>query len=109
MEEMKEQQQQTRQLSEFDELIIQYGQDMTFCDFLQCQGFDENRFAVPLQFWFDLNTKDDDEWSVLTDQIINLIGFKSSQSNPSHNHSNLLAFIRNNFTEGIDFLLLQLQ
>ena len=103
MEEMKEQQQQTRQLSEFDELIIQYGQDMTFCDFLQCQGFDENRFAVPLQFWFDLNTKQDDEWFVLTDEIINLIGFKSSQSNPSHNRSNLLAFIRNNFTEGIDF------
>ena len=100
---MKEQQQQTQQLSEFDELIIQYGQDLTFCDFLQCQGFDETKFTVPLQFWFDLNTKRDDEWFVLTDDIINLIGFKSSESNPSHNRSNLLAFIRNNFTEGIDF------
>ena len=28
MEEMKEQQQQTRQLLEFDEQIIQYGQDI---------------------------------------------------------------------------------
>ena len=103
MEETKEQQ-QTQQLSEFDELIIQYGQDLTFCDFLQCQGFDETRFAVPLQFWFDLNTKRDDEWFALTDEIINLIGFQSSKSNPSHNRSNLLAFIRNHFTEGIDFL-----
>ena len=91
MEETKEQQ-QTQQLSEFDELIVQYGQDMTFCDFLQCQGFDETRFTVPLQFWFDLNTKRDDEWFLLTDEIINLIG---SLSNTSHNCSSLLAFISN--------------
>ena len=99
MEETKGQR-QPQQLSEFHELIVQHGQNLTFRDFLHYQGFNENRFTVPLQFWFDLNTKRDDEWFLLTDEIINLIG---SLSNTSHNCSSLLAFIKNYFIEGIDF------
>ena len=93
----------TQQLSEFHDIIIHHGQNLTFRDFLHYQGFNENKFGLPLQFWFHFNTKRDDEWIVLTDEIINLIAFKSSMSNTSHNCLELLAFIKNYFIQGIDF------
>ena len=79
--------------------------DLTLCEFIANSGFDVDRYAIPLQFWFDLHEKSDDEWFVLTDDLINLIGFKSSVSNISHNRSNLLKFIRKHFTENVDFLV----
>ena len=76
---------------------------MMFCDFLLYQGFDAKRFTLPLQFWFDLNSKGEHEWFVLTDELIRLIGFKDCESNPSVERSNLLKFTRKHFVDGVDF------
>ena len=50
-----------------------------------------------------MNELKKDEWFKITDDIIDLIGYKSSVSNVSNNRSALLKFMRKNFTEGIDF------
>ena len=65
------------------------------------------QFAVPLKFWFELNRLKNDEWFSLTDEIIDLIGYKCSASNDTHNRSNLMRFIRKNFEEGTDFKITQ--
>ena len=91
---------------EFHELIVQQKRtDMGFCEFLKYINFDTTRFALPLEFWFELNNRKEDEWFLLTDEMISLIGFKSSESNPSVGRSNLLKFLRKNFNEGVHFLL----
>ena len=84
--------------------IINSSDNLSLCEYLSSTGFDANKFNIPLEFWFCLNSMADDGWFTLTDELINLIGFKSSASNPSHNRSNLLAFIRKHFSESLDFL-----
>ena len=76
--------------------------DLTFSQFLdRRKGFDVNRFTVPLILWIGLNELKKDEWFTLTDEIIHILGYKSSESN--NNWKSLLRFIRKNFKEGIDF------
>ena len=84
--------------------VVEKSDNLSLCEYLVSTGFDAKKFNIPLQFWFDLNSMTDDQWFVLTDELINLIGFKSSASNPSHNRCNLLAFIRKKFIEGSDFM-----
>ena len=75
---------QTHSDYEYHELIVQRKcTELEFCEFLRQIKFDIDRFTVPLDFWFDLNRKKDDEWILLTDELITLIGFKVSDSNPS--------------------------
>ena len=68
-------------------------------------GFNMEQFAVPLKFWFELNRLKNDEWFILTDEIIDLIGYKSSASNSTHNRASLLRFIRKHYIEGTDFMV----
>ena len=78
--------------------------DLTFAQFLQRhENFNANQFSVPLFFWMSLNELKKDEWFKLTDDIIDLIGYKSSVSNVNNNRSALLKFLRRNFNEGINF------
>ena len=78
--------------------------DLTFAQFLQRhESFNANQFSIPLLFWMSLHELKKDEWFKLTDDIIDLIGYKSSVHNVSNNRSTLLKFMRKNFTEGIDF------
>ena len=49
------------------------GDYLSLCEYLASLGFDVNKFNIPLQFWFDLNSMPDDQWFVLTDELINLI------------------------------------
>jgi hypothetical protein len=89
---------------EYHELIVQRKYtELDFCDFLRHTKFEMDRFAMPLDFWFELNRKKDDEWILLTDELISLIGFKSCASNRSSSRSNLFRFININFSENIDF------
>ena len=67
--------------------------DYSFCQFLLYMGFNMEQFAVPLKFWFELNRLKNDLWFSLTDEIIDLIGYKCSASNDTHNRSNLMRFI----------------
>ena len=83
---------------------VQHPSDnLSLCEYLSSIGFDANKFDIPLQFWFNLNSMADDEWFVLTDQMINLIGFKASESNENQRRSNMFAYIRKHFIEGLDF------
>ena len=95
---------QTPSNYEYHELIVQRKMtELDFCEFLRHINFDMDRFAMPLDFWFELNRKKDDKWILLTDELIALIGFKSSnKSNTSR--SNLFRFINTNFIENTDFL-----
>ena len=61
--------------------------NLSLCEYLASIGFDVNRFNIPLDFWFNLNAKSDDEWFVLTDELIDIMGFKPSVSNPNHDRS----------------------
>ena len=79
------------------------GDNLTFCEFLASHGFDANKFNFPLQFWVDLNLMTDDQWFVLTDELIILIGFKASASYPSHNRSSLFRYVRKKFIEGKEY------
>ena len=81
--------------------------DLSFCKFLLYNRFNMNKFAVLLTFWLELNRLKKDEWFSLTDEIIDLIGYKCSASNNTHNRSNLMWFIRKNFEEGTDFAIAQ--
>ena len=62
------------------------------------------QFAGPLKFWFELNRLKNDEWFSLTDEIIDLIGYKSSASNVSNNRKKL-RFIRKHYIEETYFLM----
>ena len=50
-----------------------------------------------------LNSMTDDEWFVITDELINFIGFKSFTSNPTHNCSNLFSCVWRKFIEDKDY------
>jgi hypothetical protein len=91
------------QTSEYRELIERDNM-LTLIEFFQYKNFDTDRFNVSLEFWFQMNSMKDDEFLILTDDLINLIGFKASAQNVSHGRSHLLAFIRKHFQNGIDFL-----
>lgn len=93
-----------RTMENENEGIEELSENLSLCEYLAIIGFDANKFNIPLQFWFDLNTLTDDEWFVLTDEMIQLIGFKSSESGQHHSRSNFFAFLRKNFSEGLDFI-----
>ena len=84
--------------------VLDNTENLSLCDYLVSIGFDVNRFSIPLEFWFELNSKSDEEWFILNDELINIMGFKPSISNPSTGRSHLLRFIRNHFISGTDFL-----
>ena len=55
---------------------------LKFAQFLERhENFKVNQFSVPLIFWISLNELKKEEWFTLTEEIIDLIGYKSSESN----------------------------
>ena len=58
--------------------IIIVSQTWPSRNFLEREKFDVNLFAVPIKFWLSLNQLKKDEWFTLTDEIIDLIGYKCS-------------------------------
>ena len=84
---------------------MEYNNDtLSLCEHLAKNGFDATKFNIPLEFWLKLNLMTDEEWILLTDELFELIGFKSCESNPSVGRSNLLKFIRKMFVQGVDFM-----
>ena len=77
---------------------------LSLCEHLAITGFDANKFNIPLEFWLNLNLMTDQEWILLTDELIELIGFKSCESNPSVGKSNLLKFIRKHCIQGVEYM-----
>ena len=93
----------------YDLIVVQNRTSMSICEFLDYIGFDANRFAVPIHFWFELSSKTRDEWFVLTNELIDLIGFKSCDSNTTNNRSHLFRFIRKHFVKDVDFSMIPLR
>ena len=93
----------------YDLIVVQNRTSMSICEFLDYIGFDANRFAVPIHFWFELSSKTRDEWFVLTNELIDLIGFKSCDSNTTNNRSHLFRFIRKHFIQDVDFSMIPLR
>ena len=87
----------------YKEVIDSGVRDLTYTQFIEYFQIDLERFAIPLKFWFSLNKLKNEEWFILTDDLINLIGYKSSNSNKCHNRSNLFGFIRKQFKEHLDY------
>jgi protein associated with RNAse G/E len=87
----------------FTELIIsgKIERDMKLKEFLRCIEFDMDRYA-PLNFWFNLNQVSNDEFFVLTEELIDLIGFSKNGSKEKL-RTNVLKFIRKNFEEHVDY------
>ena len=71
-------------------------------EFLEYYQFDLERYA-PLQFWFGLNDISNDTFFVLTDDLIEMIGFARIGLSDKH-RANLLRFIRKNFQEHVHFV-----
>ena len=88
----------------FTQLIISgtIERDMKLKQFLQFIEFDMDRYS-PLKFWFNLNQLSNDEFFVLTDELIDLIGFSKSGSNQNQ-RSSVSRFIRKNFEEHVDYI-----
>ena len=87
----------------YKEVIDSGVRDLSYPQFIKYFQIDLQRFAIPLEFWFGLNKLKNDEWFLLTDELINLIGYKSSNSNKSNNRTNLIVFIRKQFKEHLDY------
>lgn len=90
----------------YDLIVVQNRTSMSICEFLDYIGFDANRFALPIHFWFELSSKTRDEWFVLTNELIDLIGFKSCDSNTTNNRTNLFRFIRKHFMKDVEYTML---
>ena len=84
--------------------LIEQGQDnMDLCSFLNYHGFDAEHFGIKLQFWFELNNRGNDEYFVLTDELVDLIGYRGSGENKRNQRTNLIRFIEKNFTEHLHY------
>ena len=79
--------------------------NLSLCVFLIATGFNVKQLLLPLQFWFDLNSMSDEEWFILTDELIDVMGFKSSTSNKRHDRCHLIKHIRSKFNDGTDYMI----
>ena len=77
--------------NKFKNIVRDYriARDMTLDQFLLYSCFDVNRFALPLKFWYNLNSISPDEFFVLPDELIDQIWFSNSGSKSNH-RTNLL-------------------
>ena len=88
---------------EFTQLIIsgKIERDMKLKEFLTFIEFDMERYA-PLNFWFNLNQISNDEFFLLTEELIDLIGFSKNGSSEKQ-RSSAFRFICKNFEEHVDY------
>ena len=83
--------------------IVDTHENLSVCEYLASSGINVNKFNLPLRFWCNLNSMKDRDWFELTDELIKEIGFKSCESNPSINRSNLFARVRKKFIKGKEY------
>ena len=83
--------------------IVDTHENLSVCEYLASSGINVNKFNLPLWFWCNLNSMKDCDWFELTDELIKEIGFKSCESNPSINRSNLFARVRKKFIKGKEY------
>ena len=87
----------------FNELIIHQNKlSLTLCEFFELTNFDPSQF-FDSSFWCALNSLEDDEWFELSDDIIEIIGFKGTETRVDNIRNNLITFIKKHFVEHVDY------
>jgi len=89
----------------FHELIIHQNKlSLTLCDFFEITDFNPSQF-FDSSFWCALNSLDDDEWFEVTDDVIEIIGYKGTLARMDSIRSNMFSFVKKHFIENIDYML----
>ncbi|AOM63486.1 hypothetical protein [Heterosigma akashiwo virus 01] len=92
---------------QFQTIIDQSSNEMvSIRDFVdsQVENYDVEKLYVDV-FWNSLNTKSNDEWIEITDDMISSFGYKGKDENTKHVRASLFRFIErnNNFTLNQDY------
>jgi phage anti-repressor protein len=88
----------------FHELIVNQNQtSLSLCDFFDISNFDPSQF-FDSTFWCALNSLEDDEWFEVSDDIIEIIGYKGTEARIDHIRDNLFRFIKKQFVENVDYI-----
>ena len=68
----------------FNELIVNQNKvSLTLCEFFEITNFNPSQF-FDSSFWCALNSLEDDEWFEVTDNVIEIIGYKGTESRVDH-------------------------
>ena len=79
----------------FNDIIVQKNKlSLTLCEFFEITDFNPSQF-FDSSFWCALNSLEDDEWFEVTDDVIEIIGYKGTESRIDNIRSNLFRFIKN--------------
>ena len=90
----------------FNDLIVRQNKlSLSLCDFFEITDFNPSQF-FDSSFWCALNSLDDDEWFEVTDDVIEIIGYKGTETRIDNIRSSLFRFIKNHFIENIDYMLI---
>jgi len=90
----------------FNELIVHQNKvSLTLCEFFEITDFDPSQF-FDSSFWCALNSLDDDEWFEVTDDVIEIIGYKGTETRIDNIRSSLFRFIKNHFIENNDYMFI---
>ena len=89
----------------FNELIVnQQKVSLTLCEFFEITDFDPSQFFES-SFWCALNALEDDQWFVVSDTVIERIGYKGTATRMDHIRTSLLRFLKLHFTVNVDYRL----
>ena len=87
----------------FHELIVHQNKlSLSLCDFFEITDFDPSQF-FDSSFWCALNSLEDDEWFEVSDDVIEIIGYKGSGARKDNIRNNLFSFVKRCFIENIDY------
>ena len=90
----------------FHELIVNQNQtSLSLCDFFNISNFDPSQF-FDSTFWCALNSLEDDDWFEVSDDVIEIIGYKGTETRIDNIRSNLFRFLKNHFIENIDYMFI---
>ena len=90
----------------FNDLIVRQNKlSLSLCDFFEITDFNPSQF-FDSSFWCALNSLDDDEWFEVTDDVIEIIGYKGTETRIDNIRSSLFRFIKNHFIENIDYMFI---
>ena len=89
----------------FHELIVNQNKlSLSICDFFDITDFNPSQF-FDSSFWCALNSLEDDEWFEVSDDIIEIIGYKGTEARIDNIRTNLMCFIKKHFVEHVDYKL----
>ena len=81
----------------FNDLIVNENKlSLSLCDFFEITDFNPSQF-FDSSFWCALNSLEDDEWFEVSDDIIEIIGYKGTVARMDSIRSNMFSFVKKHF------------